>query len=81
MAISALPNQMPTNQSSDPRLWEPGPVQRDPIRAAAASSQHRFALGHPLHDHPSSPWSETEAKRTAHLLQHPPLQSSRPTTQ
>jgi hypothetical protein len=70
--ISALPNQMRTNQSKNPRLWEPGPVQCDPIGTAAAFPQHRFALGPHLHDHPSSPWSETEAKRTEHLLQHPP---------
>jgi hypothetical protein len=30
-------------------------IQRDPTRAAGAFSQHRFALGHHLRDHPSSP--------------------------
>ena len=66
--ISALPNQMRTNQSIDPRLWKLGPVQRDPVSAAAAFPQHRFALGHHLQDEPSSHWCESEAKRTAHLF-------------
>ena len=60
---------MRTNASRDPRLWEAGPIQRDAARAASAFPSHRFALGQPLHDHPTSPWDELEAKRTAHSLQ------------
>jgi len=58
---SQLPSQMCTNKSINTRLWLSDHIQRDPALGKQGYHQYRYALGHNLLGHPSSPGNEEEA--------------------
>jgi len=66
-----LPSQMRTNKSMDKRLWWPDHIQRDLALGKQGYHQYRYALGHDLLGHPSSPWDKEEATRVQADLDAP----------
>jgi len=56
---SNLPTQTHDNASHDPRIWKLGPLTLDP----QAWHRFRYALGHHLLNHKSSPYNEAAAQK------------------
>ena len=75
---SNLPTQTHDNASHDPRIWKLGPLTLDP----QAWHRFRYALGHHLLKHKSSPYNEAAAHKMSahsdvrallHKVEHPIL--------
>jgi len=60
---SNLPTQTHDNASHDPRIWKLGPLTLDP----QAWHRFRYALGHHLLKHKSSPYNEAAAHKVSAL--------------
>ena len=71
---------MRTNKSTDKRTWEESDEPtKTPHEGAKGYTQHRFALGDELREHPLSPWDEQEAKLTRARVNAPhPTDTSTP---
>ena len=68
-----LPSLMKTNRlaATDPSRWVAGDIAKSPKDGAEAWSQHRYAVGSDLRNHPWSPWDERAADQVEAALSAP----------